>query len=315
MLATPYYQLGNASMVVSEHTERFFGLPIINFQQGDQVLSHQFVHRLIQEYEAEQTQRELLDEYLRQAKHDQLRALVIGGWGDAATGTPPDGYLEGLVEARLPRLGGLYVGDMTFEEAEISWINQSNYTALLAAYPALEALRIRGSTALTLPVLDHPMMRELAIETGGLPNSVVESITQSRLPALEHLELWLGDDGYGFDGDVETYQRLLEAIKPGRLKYLGLRNAQIADELATYIAKQPWLGKLNTLDLSMGTIGDAGAEALLASPHLKGLATLNLNHHYISAPLVAKLRALPLKLVIGDAEEEDEGSRYVEVGE
>jgi hypothetical protein len=175
-------------------------------------------------------------------------------------------------------------------------------------------LCIRGGTALTLPTTEYPALRELEIQTGGLPSSVVESIIGSKLPALRKLTLWLGDDGYGFDGDLALYARLLEKIQPERLSHLGLCNSEIADELAAHIAKQKWLGSLHTLDLSMGTIGDEGARALLASPYLSSLKVLDLSHHYISPAVVKQLERLPLKVVLDDAQD-DPDDRYVQVGE
>jgi hypothetical protein len=304
----------HTAMTVNDYSERFFGLPVVDFRSGDRVTRKDAVYRLMQEYEAPQSQRELLDEFLAQAPRDSLEALIIGSWSEAATGTPPDGFLEALVEYRLPSLKALFVGDMTCEDAEISWINQTDYTALLETYPDLEVLRIRGGTALKLPVMEHRALRELTIETGGLPSSVVDAIADSKLPALQRLELWLGSDNYGFDGNLSTYQNLLAKIEPERLEYLGLRNAEIADELATYLASQPWLGSLETLDLSMGTLGDAGAKALVASPWIEGLESLDLRHHYISDAVVKQLQALPLTVEIANAED-DSDDRYVQVSE
>jgi hypothetical protein len=300
-------------MTVNDYSERFYDLPVAEFRSGERITRTGVVYRLMQEYEGSQSQRELLDEFLGQVSRDSLEALIIGAWSDAATGTPPNGFLEALVEYRLPHLKALFVGDMTFEDAEISWINQADYGPLLEAYPDLEVLRIRGGEALKLPVMEHRGLRELTIETGGLPSSVVNAITNSKLPALKRLELWLGSDGYGFDGDLATYQNLLAKIEPERLDYLGLRNAEIADELATYLASQPWLADLDTLDLSMGTLGDAGAKALLTSPYLYNLELLDLRHHYISDALVTQLRALPLTVTIDEGEDDDD--RYVQVGE
>jgi hypothetical protein len=89
-----------------------------------------------------------------------------------------------------------------------------------------------------------------------------------------------------------------QRIDPSRLSSLGLRNSEIADELAVYLAQQPWLAGLHTLDLSMGTLGDRGAEALCASPYVGSLRVLDLRHHYISEALVQRLRGLPRRLRI-----------------
>jgi hypothetical protein len=303
-------------MTVNETLDVFFGKPVRDFRHGDQASDPGAVWRLSQDYDDEESQEALLGELLGQVPPASLEALVIGAWSQAQEDSPA-GYLEALIARRneLGALRALFVGDMTYEDCEISWIIQTNYAPLVAAFPALETLRIRGAEQLVVPPFEHASLKELAIETGGLPDAIVAGIAQSKLPALTHLELWLGDENYGFGGSIDPYVDLLERIDPSRLSYLGLRNAAISDEIAEYVAQQPWLGQLHTLDLSMGTLGDRGALALAASPHIAGLKRLDVRHHYIGDAAVAKLRALPLELVIDDAEEEDDGDRYVQVAE
>lgn len=89
----------------------------------------------------------------------------------------------------------------------------------------------------------------------------------------------------------------------------------ITDQLATWLATQPWIGSLQTLDLSLGTIGDVGAQALCASPHLGSLDLLDLSHHYISPEWQRKLQALPCKVILDDPQKEEDGDRYVAVSE
>lgn len=302
-------------MTIGEYTERFYGKQVKEFRSGDNIAGDGVVYRLMQEYESEQSSSEFLKEFLSKVDANKLEALVIGSWVEAASGESAAEILEVLVERQLPQLRALFVGDMVCEDSEVSWINQADYGPLLRAYPNLKVLRIRGTEALVIPKFEHAHLAELVIESGGLPSQIVQAIAGSKLPALKKLELWLGDDGYGFDGDVATYADLLQKIKPERLEYLGLRNASIADEIAMYVSTQPWVASLHTLDLSMGTLSDEGAQALLASPYVPQLKVLNLCHHYISPKLVAKLKALPVTLLIDEAEEGDEDDRYVQVSE
>ena len=116
-------------------------------------------------------------------------------------------------------------------------------------------------------------------------------------------------------GVVVPFERLLGALGGPTLRYLGLRDSQIADELAQWLADEEVVGRLQTLDLSLGTLGDAGARALLDSAHVRSLRRLDLSHHYISPALQQHLKALPLEVVLDDAQEEDDGERYVAVGE
>lgn len=82
------------------------------------------------------------------------------------------------------------------------------------------------------------------------------------MPNLSHLELWLGSDDYGFSGDADLYRRVLAALMTPSLQYLGLPDAEIADDLAKMLSTQEAISHLKTLDLSLGTIGDVGAGPL-----------------------------------------------------
>lgn len=303
-------------MTIGEYSQIYRGKRVVNFSMGETPAGGDVVYRLTQDYDSAESQRDLLDNFLSQIDPSTLETLIIGAWSEAHD-EGPSGYLDALIEyrAKLPALKALFVGDMTYEDCEISWIIQTSYNPLLAAYPQLQSLRIRGSTSLELQAFQHEALEELAIECGGLPSKIVDAIAGSTLPALNHLELWLGSDDYGFDGGLDTYRKLLGAIGPERLRYLGLRDSQISDELAAWLAQQPWLGSLQTLDLSLGTIGDIGAQALAESPNLGSIERIDLSHHYISPEWQQKLLALPCAVIVDDHEDEDDGDRYVAVAE
>lgn len=303
-------------MTISKNLDRFAGRPVVDFE-GSRV-SGDVVYRLRQDYDDARSQQAMLDDFFAVIAPAEVIALVIGAWAEGSE-HDPKAYLDGLIARRreLVQLSALFVGDITFEENEMSWIKQTDYAGLLKAFPTLETLRVRGSDGLVLPPFEHQHLTHLALETGALPTALVRNLAQSTMPALKHLELWLGDDYYGFDGKVADYQALLEAVDGSRLAYLGLRNAEIADELAQWLAGEAWVTKLQVLDLSMGTLGDVGAQALLDSPHLDGILALNLTHHYIGPELQARLgKRFGPRVLLGDPqEEEEEGERFVEVSE
>lgn len=304
-------------MTISERTETFFGKTVQDYDGGDPAGGADVVHRLVLDYDDERPLLDLLDEYLSKVDLSRLEALILGPWNEPHDESP-DTALERLTSlaARMPDFKALFVGDMTYEECEISWIIQgTRYHELLQAFPQLELLRIRGATSLELQPVTHAGLRTLVIESGGLPSTVAQALAQSRFPALEHLELWLGSDDYGFDGDVALYRQVVGQLRTPSLRVLGLRDSQIADELAVWLAGEDWVASLEVLDLSLGTIGDAGAKALLASPHLAGLKRLDLSHHYISPELQEQLRAAIPGVVLDDAQEPDDDDRYVAVGE
>jgi hypothetical protein len=173
----------------------------------------------------------------------QVRALIIGEWGESYERTAP---IDRLVAAadRLTGLTALFLGEMTSEECEISWIQQGDVAPLLTAYPRLEVLRVRGSEGLALSPVRHETLQELAFESGGLPARIIAAIVACEFPALRKLDLMLGTENYGGDADVEDLAPILAGTNWPHLEYLGLRDAEIADEVARALAGAPVVARL-----------------------------------------------------------------------
>ena len=76
------------------------------------------------------------------------------------------------------------------------------------------------------------------------------------------------------------------------LKYLGLRNCEFTDELAIALAQFPPRPSLIELDFSLGTLSDIGLDALLNSPVLDSLMTLNVSQCYLSKDIFSRLSSL-----------------------
>lgn len=310
-------------MTIGEYTEEFYDYPIFDFVPGVPVdTAVKQAYRINCEYDSKDSATDLLTQLIEQIPANCIEALVIGAWQDSYEESPQN-IIDTIIAnaSKLVNLKAIFVGDMTYEDCEISWIIQGSYKELLDAYPKLEALAIRGSSDLVIEPFDHKELKMLIIESGGLPLTIPKHLSASNMPALEHLELWLGDDNYGFDGDAQAYQEILESIvsRCPNLRYLGVKNSMIADELAVMLAKQSWVEQLEILDLSMGTLGDVGGKALLESPYIRQLKELDLEHHYLSEELMAELDQLPLEVNLDDKQEDeddgDESYRYVSVSE
>ena len=119
-------------------------------------------------------------------------------------------------------------------------------------------LRVRGADGLAVTPVRHEALREFAFESGGLPAAVVGSVGECDLPALRHLELWLGTDGYGGDATVDDLAPILTGARLPALTHLGLRDSEIADEVAAALAGAPVVARLESLDLSLGALSDVG---------------------------------------------------------
>ncbi|MBI0296440.1 STM4015 family protein [Streptomyces sp. PRKS01-29] len=221
----------------------------------------------------------------------RVRALIIGMWGETYEGDADDA-IEQLVMAkdRLTSLEAVFIGDITAEESEISWIEQSDVTPVLHAYPGLRELGVRGGSGLSFPAVTHTSLRVLRFETGGLPGEVVRGVAASELPALERLEMWLGVEEYGGDATVADLEPILSGGRFPALRHLGVQNAEIQDEIAVAMAAAPVVAQLESLDLSMGVLTDEGAAALLDGQPLTHLKRLVLDHNYFSTAMEERLR-------------------------
>jgi uncharacterized protein (TIGR02996 family) len=259
-----------------------------------------------------------LQSFLAEAAVGLVQALVVGDcWGEEKSTMSNAEVVEALIGARerLTNLRALFLGDITHKEAELSWIVQGDLTALLAAFPRLEHFRSRGGSELGLSALEHPHLKSLIFEASNLPGEVARAVGASDLPALEHLELWLGAEEYGADTTPDDLDGILQGKHLPSLRYLGLRNSEIADDIPSALAGAPILERLRILDLSLGNLSDRGAEALLAIPGLARLEKLDIHHHYISPEWIERLQALGIQVDASDPQEaEDNGivepSRY-----
>jgi hypothetical protein len=190
---------------------------------------------------------------------------------------------------------------------------------LLAAFPKLQLFRVRGGTGLSFAKAKHENLRALGVETGGLSKKTIAEICQAKFPNLEYLELWLGDAGYGGDCQVSDLQPILTGKAFPKLKYLGLRNSEITDDIAGVIISSPIIKQLETLDLSLGTLSDEGGRALLKLPQNGNLKRLDLHRHFLTNPVIKELKKLPLTLNVADQEKPDDWGdgerRFVAIGE
>jgi hypothetical protein len=333
-------------MPISEHLEKFAGFAVRDFQPGTPIADTvTTIYRISHDPESTPKQSNKpgliarlfgktepppvpvpkagpFEALLSDPKASQLQGVVYGYWLEGFdTSVSSDTVVAKLAEAapKLPNLSILFLGDMTFEECEISWITQSDVTPLFRAYPGLEHFGVRGSNELKIGPAEHSRLKSLVLQCGGLPTSVLNQVLQSDFPALEHLELWLGEENYGADVKPEALEPLLSGKLFPKLRYLGLRDSEIADDIAAAVAKAPILQRIKVLDLSLGNLSDKGGEALLASGVVASLEKLDLHHHYLTDEVAARFASLGPEVDTSEKKEADEDGdeayRYISVGE
>ncbi|ONH28640.1 STM4015 family protein [Pseudofrankia asymbiotica] len=321
-------------MTINEHLTEFAGKPVANFRHehdGESSDDHygsgssdvppsagDVAWRLGTWFDGPDFG-DVFRKFLEEVETAEVTHLIIGYWGASYDkGSVPD-PVELLVGAanRLPVLRAVFLGDIVMEEAEISWIEQSDVTRLFDAYPGLEHLEVRGGQGLVLRPLRSHTLRTLRLESGGLPAAVVRAVGDSDLPALEHLDLWLGTGNYGGDATTADLAGILGGERLPALRHLGLEDAEIEDEVASAVAGAPIVARLTSLSLAMGTLTDRGAESLISGQPLTHLARLDLHHHFLTDPTMDRVRsALPgVEVNLDERESSDSDWLYVAVSE
>jgi len=274
----------------AENAAFFFDGPVQDYRGAADWSGPEYSYRLgVADVSNSRKVIECLDSLALQPEASKLRALVIGKWCDYGECSNA-AIIESLVNHRhsLSGLAAIFLGDITRKETRTAWIRNSDLSPLLWAYPNLEVLRARGGDGLRFSSrTSHLSLRDLK---------------RCHLPNLVHLELWLGAKSGGWDGRLEDLEPLLNGSLFPALKYLGLRNSEIVDDIACAVVNTPLLQQLETLDLSNGNLSDRGGQALWGIKWDVPLRQLILNHHYMSPKVVQTLQMeLRCKVIAEDA--------------
>lgn len=288
-------------MTFADHFETFHGLPVFSLPEPreEPLPAADGVAWRLDCFDAgEMPFAELWRSFTDRVPSADVRALVIGPWwDDEYTELRPALELILADAERFPALRALFLADVTGEECEISWLQLTDVTPVLEAFPLLEEFCVRGGDSqglgeepLSLRPVRHEALRVLRFESGGLPGHVVRAVGACELPALEHLELWLGVSHYGGDATVSDLAPILAGGRFPALRHLGLQDSEVQDEIAAAVASAPVVAQLESLSLSMGTLTDSGAEALLGGQPLTGLKWLDLHHHFLSEAMADRVR-------------------------
>lgn len=261
--------------------------------------------------------------FLESVDTEQVTAIVTGMW----FGWEPQPLAPVLAEITaaapaLPALRALFIGDITGEECEISWLEMCDITPVFTTFPGLTEFVVRGGSCLELEPVRHEHLSSLRFESGGLAGHVVRAVGECELPALTELDMWLGVEEYGGNHSLDDLAPLLTGTGLPALRRLGLQNTEYQDDVAIAVTRAPILPQLEHLALGMGTLGDNGAEALLDAAPFGRLRSLDLHHHYIGEIMQDRLRAALAGVELDLSEPTEEldpdyyrWTRYVSVAE
>lgn len=250
----------------------------------------------------------MIEDILADQELPELSEIVIGCWGESWDNSAQP-IVDGIVanKDKFAHIKSLFIGDMDYEECEVSWIEQADYEKLWAALPQLEKLTIKGSTNLSLGKIQHENLKSLEIICGGLPKAVIQSIAGAELPELRNLFLYIGVEDYGFDGTVSDIADMLAKSDFPKLEALGIMDSEIQDEIAEAVVKCKYMNQITVLDLSLGTLTDKGGEILLKElPSCENIKSVDLHYHYMSGDMMKKLQGLAVSVNVDEQQEEDE---------
>ncbi|MEU5882181.1 STM4015 family protein [Spirillospora sp. NPDC047279] len=275
-------------MSFDDHLEEFDGLRVVTFapDTGDPLPEEDEVAWAVRGDWGGPDYPEVFERFVDAVDTTRVTSLVVGFWG----AEEPAAAKALIAHAdRFPRLRALFLGDIVDEEYHVSWISQGDVTPVLQAFPGLERFEARGG--LELSPFASGSLEVLRLEGSGLSGATVRAVAACDLPALRHLELWLGGRVYGGSAEIGDVAPLLAGERLPALRHLGLRNSDMQDEIAAMVAAAPVVAGLESLSLSLGTLTDAGAEALLIGQPLTHLRGLDLHHAYLSETMAERLRS------------------------
>lgn len=223
-------------MTIGYNLEEFNGKPVQDFDPAVGVEEPESTcYRLRITWDNEDDEMtDLLAKFAEHGNAPKVTELIIGAWSTEMFDEGPEETVAKLIEIapRLANLEALMFGDITYEESEISWIENMNLAPLVHAYPNLKEFRARGGNSLELDGLEHDKLEKLVLETGGMSAKTINDAVNAKCPEMKHFEIWLGVEDYGFDGSVHNVRPVLTGSVFPKLEYLGLRNAYITDDIA-----------------------------------------------------------------------------------
>ncbi|VEP13179.1 conserved hypothetical protein [Hyella patelloides LEGE 07179] len=235
---------------------------------------------------------------IQNPKINKLEALVFGyGFWNLDSSNELYDIVNTLFDSseQIPNLKALFIGDIEDRDMMISSIEQSDISPILAVYPNLEILHLRGGQGLRFNSgysKKHDKLKVIRIESGGLPREAINGLCALDLPALEYLELWMGTEEYGGTSTVDDLIPIIKGEAFPNLRHLGLRNAEYTNEIVFELVKYPLIKRLIELDLSLGTLDIEGAEALVNCSAVNELDTLNISDNWLGRRLDLRMPEL-----------------------
>jgi uncharacterized protein (TIGR02996 family) len=274
--------------------------------------------------DAESSEVDMVEAYVtvREATRDAvvasaIRKLTLGAFADDDGEPTWAPVTHAMVEHGVPET----LRELRYDRGEywdISWTYLDGLDKLYPQLRRLETLYIQLGH-MELGAIELPALRDFEVYTGGFTSDNMRSITAATWPLLERLILRFGDStDYGASTELGDVLPLLATDGLARLRHLGLANCGYVEQLIDPLARSPLVPRLESLDLSLGALGDAGAQLLVDHRDaFRHLARLDVRRSYISPELTTSLRDTFGDAVLVDRQKapREDNRRYCQIGE
>src|SRR5215207_1921426 len=114
-------------MAITEHKTSFAGYSLTQWNEGP--LSPLVKgYRLAVDFDEGESWLEKFSRFVSTPGIEQVEALVVGAWWNEDFQAQTASIVEALIlhHQTLSHLRALFIADLTYEESEISWINQTD---------------------------------------------------------------------------------------------------------------------------------------------------------------------------------------------
>ncbi|MGC4117323.1 MAG: WGR domain-containing protein [Myxococcales bacterium] len=152
----------------------------------------------------------------------------------------------------------------TFDEAEAFFGTRLELDGLPAAFGGLRTLQLQAGS-LAVDRLGVPGLRQLQLRSAGMDRRTLAMLGREDWPELTSLGLWLGSPRLGCDVQLEDLSPLLVPERFPKLRKLAVWASPFGSDLAEAVTASPLVAQLESLDLSLGTLGKRAAQHLRAN--------------------------------------------------
>lgn len=220
--------------------------------------------------------------------------------------------LDALVETQAPaRLRSLFLANI----ARWDWTdtNTGNFGAVHQHFPNLEQLTLNAGTVQLGANASLPELKVLSLQTHALTRRTLEDVLSLKAPKLERLSLWFGRETRGSTATLAQLAPILDGSRFPKLVHLGVMNCEWVGKAVSALATSKLLGRLHSLDLSMGCLTDDDVSTM--QTHRAAFSRLEqLNLHDNGLTKKAQTAGLAKHVHLGK-QDPKRATRYASVGE